>query len=153
MLNLKEQNFARNYIINGGNAYIAALDAGYTKYTSRYAYEWLLEALSNSNIKRHLPYKPELVAFIDDELARIDSAKIADEKEILEYLTSVMRREKTEHTVAQGKGYAEIVETPTKVTDANKAAELLGKVKGLFRDKVSLDIVPVVLEGYEDVQE
>ena len=34
---------------------------------------------------------------------------------------------------------AEIVEIPTRVSDANKAAEMLGKYYGLWTDKIDLD--------------
>jgi phage terminase small subunit len=38
------------------------------------------------------------------------------------------------------------VQIPTKISDVNKAAELLGKRYGIFTDKVNMDIsIPVVI--------
>lgn len=174
-LDAREQAFVHEYIINGGNAYQAALKAGYKSNTARCASEWLQETLKDSETKRHLPFKPNLAAAIRDELKKLDDAKIADEKEILEYLTSVMRREKSESVVVMmheeetkyvpnpetgrnvrqtvKKDTPTIVEIPSKLSDANKAAELLGKVRRMFSDRMELDISPVVLMGYDDVDE
>ena len=174
-LNIKEQAFVHEYIINGGNAYQAALKAGYARNTAANAQEWLSETLINPDSKRHLPYKPELASAIQDELKKLDDAKIADEKEILEYLTSVMRREKTENVVVMmheeetkyvpnpetgrsvrqtvKKDTPTIVEIPSKLSDANKAAELLGKVRRMFSERLEMDIAPVVLTGYDDIAE
>ena len=46
----------------------------------------------------------------------------------------------------------EIVEIPAKLSDANKAAELLGKRYGLFTDKLQLNTpnVPVILDNIPD---
>jgi len=174
-LDAREQAFVHEYIINGGNAYQAALSAGYAKYTAKMAYEWLEQTRPNSTDSRHLPYKPELAAAIDAELKKIEDAKIADETEILQYLTAVMRREKTESVVVTlheeltkwvpnkdtGKNVKQtvkreipqIVEIPTRISDANKAAELLGKVRRMFSERVDLNISPVVLTGYDDVED
>ena len=172
-LDAREQAFVHEYIINGGNAYRAALSAGYAKNTAKHAYQWLLDGTKLNQTSRRLPYKQELAAAIDAEFTKIEDAKIADEIEVLQYLTRVLRREEMDSVVITiheeetkyvpnpdtGKNVKQtikreipqIIEIPTKVSDANKAAELLGKARGLFRDKVELDITPVVLEGYEDV--
>lgn len=174
-MDAREQAFVHEYIINCGNAYQAALKAGYAESTAKHAYEWLERTTPNSTESRSLQYKPELAEAIQKELTKINDSKIADETEILQYLTSVMRREKGEATVVVlheeetkwvpnkdtgrnvkqtiKKETPQIVELPTKISDANKAAELLGKVRGIFRDRVSVDISPVVLMGYDDVED
>lgn len=174
-LNIKEQAFVHEYIINGGNAYQAALSVGYSKSTAKNASDWMNETMTNDDAKRRLPYKPALASAIQDELKKLDDAKIADEKEILEYLTSVMRREKTENVVVMmheeetkyvpnpetgrsvrqtvKKDTPTIVEIPSKLSDANKAAELLGKVRRMFSERIEMDISPVVLAGYDDIAE
>lgn len=154
-LNVRERAFAHEYIINGGNAYQAALKAGYAKGTAKHAYQWL-EDETQRNPTRKLPYKPELAAAISAELEKIESAKIADETEILQYLTSVMRKESvSEVVVVEGTGdgcsAARIMKKGPDEREATKAAELLGKVWGLFRERVDLDVSPVVLAGYDEV--
>lgn len=155
-LNVREQAFVHEYIINGGNAYQAALKAGYAKGTAQHAYQWLEEETAANRSARRLPYKPELAAEISAELEKIESAKIADEKEILQYLTSVMRKESVaEVVVVEGTGdgcsEARIMKKRPDEREATKAAELLGKVRGLFRERVDLDVSPVVLAGYDEV--
>lgn len=174
-MDTREQAFVHEYIINGGNAYQAALTAGYSKNTANHAAEWITETPKNPEADRHLPYKPELAEAIQAELQKLESDKIADETEILQYLTSVMRREKGEAAVVVlheeetkwvpnkdtgrnvkqtiKKEMPQIVELPTKISDANKAAELLGKVRGLFRERVAVDIAPVVITGYDDIED
>lgn len=97
---------------------------------------------------------------MDGILEGIKSERIADAQEVMEYLTSVMRREKKECVVVtltkekseyvpgeDGKPrkhttkeeIPQIVEIPAKLSDANKAAELLGKRYSLFTDKVELE--------------
>lgn len=160
MLDVREQAFVHEYIINNGNAYQAAKKAGYAEETSKNASEWLSETRSNS-VKRHLPYKPALAAAIKEELAKIQSQKIATEKEILEYLTSVMRRQQEDNVVVmtrtEGTKYVtdpitkekhrqtvkreepQTVKFPAKLSDSNKAAELLGKTYGIFTDRLDID--------------
>ena len=78
-LTIKQQRFADEYIISG-NATDAAIKAGYAK---RAAYQQGAE-----NLK-----KPHIKTYIDERLEAINSAKIADQTEVLQYLTAVMRGE------------------------------------------------------------
>lgn len=150
MLNSKEKSFATEYIINKGNAFQAALAAGYSKSTAKYAYEWLTETLLNSTNKRHLPFKPELKKYIDEQLEKIESAKIADAKEVMEYLTSVMRGEsKSEIVVIEGigEGCSE-AKTMQKAPDEKeklKAADSLAKILGISKEKLDVTTNQVIL--------
>lgn len=120
-LTIKQKRFADEYIISG-NATEAAKKAGYAKNT---AY-----SIGGENLK-----KPEIKKYIDERLADIDNQKIADQKEILKLLTAHARRETKEYEVAKS---GEVIETPTSVANAIKAAELLGKRYGLWTDKVDM---------------
>ena len=105
--------------------------------------------------------------------ADIASDKIAGIKEIQEYLTSVMRREKTEHIVVtlatetsmyvpdeDGKmrkqtkktEIPKIVEIPAKLSDANKAAETLAKMQGGFDTKMQVELTIPVFGGEEEFE-
>lgn len=144
-MDVRERLFVKEYVINKGNAYQAAMKAGYAKNTARNAFEWITQTLSDSDKKRHLPYKPYLKDAIEAELKKIEDAKTADEKEIMEYLSSVMRKEaKSSVVVVEGIGVgcstAKIVEKPPDEKEALKAAELLGKVYGMFTDRVQGDL-------------
>lgn len=140
-VNEKERLFVKEYIIEKGNAYRAALKAGYKEKTAKYAYEWLLETLPNSTAKRHLPYKPELAAEIQAEFNRIHTEKSATAKEVIEYLTAVMRGEHTEQVLKLiGDGIQEIENIDVGAKERLRAAELLGKILGMFdKNNVSKD--------------
>ena len=75
----KQQLFADEYI-KSGNATDAAIKAGYSLKTAR--------SIAQENLT-----KPDIRSYIDAKLAEIESHKIADAKEILEYFTSVLRGE------------------------------------------------------------
>lgn len=102
----------------------------------------------------------EVAEYIEEMLEKLRSERVADVQEVLEYLTSVMRREKKESVVVtltqevseyvkdergtprkQTKKVEvpQIVEIPAKLSDSNKAAELLGKRYALFADRLDVD--------------
>lgn len=143
----KQKLFVQELIKNGYNATQAALAAGYSK-SSAYA--------QGSRLLKNV----EVLKYKDELLASLQQPSIATIEEILQYYTRVMRREEKESVVVTikekvsgmvlnpdtgkrerktiEKEKAEIVEIPTKVSDANKAAEMLGKNYGIWTDKVSV---------------
>ena len=154
VLNDKEKLFVKEYIICKGSAYQAALNAGYKKQTAKYAYEWLLETLKNSTTKRHLPYKPYLKVALD----KLHNEKTADEKEVVEYLTSVMRGESVSEVVVtefvgEGCSMAKRVEKAPDEKEKLKAAELLGKTYGIFTDKAQVDLALPIFEGESSLED
>ena len=125
-LTLKQQRFADEYIISG-NAYQSAITAGYSE---NYAKGNVVKLLENVSVK----------SYIDEKLAELQSQKVADQQEVLEYLTAVMRGEKTEPLlVLDGEGTQKVINAVPPVQARTKAAELLGKRYRLFTDKVELD--------------
>ena len=145
-LNERQKRFCDEYLIDM-NAEQAAIRAGYS---AKYARGNAHKLVANSGI----------VAYITERMQQKEKELIADQDEVLQYLTSVMRREKTESIVVtlkekhsfyepdeEGKmrkvtvekEVPKIVEIPAKLSDSNKAAELLGKAHCLFTDKVDLD--------------
>ncbi|MCO4095720.1 terminase small subunit [Macrococcoides canis] len=141
-LTLKQQKFADEYI-KTGNVYQSAKNAGYSE---NYAKGNSVKLLENVSVSE----------YIENRMAELKSKAIADQTEVLEYLTSVMRREKKEIVVVtltkeeskwvDGKKQTvktevpELVEIPAKLSDANKAAELLGKRYKLFTDKQEVEV-------------
>lgn len=112
-LTVKQRKFADEYMISG-NATEAAIKAGYKK---KSAY-----SIAGQNLKKH-----EVIAYIQKRRKSIESKKIADQKEIFEYLSSIMRGEEKEK-VMTSKG---IVEVPIPVkTRLNAAKELLKRNPG-----------------------
>ncbi|NLY20067.1 MAG: terminase small subunit [Tissierellia bacterium] len=128
-LSIKQKKFADEYIITG-NATESAIRAGYSENTAR--------QMGNENLT-----KPYIKSYIDERLAIIDSEKIADQKEVMEYLTRILRDEETEEMIVvegDGDGYssAKRVDKGISAKDKIKAAELLGKRYGIWTDKVDM---------------
>lgn len=147
VMTAKQQRFCDEYLIDM-NATQAAIRAGYSKKTAR--------VIGQENL-----LKPAIRDYIEKRMAEKEKALIADQDEVMKYLTSVMRRELTEHVVVTlceeestyvpdddgkmrkqtiKKEMPEIVEIPARLADANKAAELLGKAYALFTDRLDADV-------------
>ena len=144
-LTLKQKAFA-DFYIELANATEAAIKAGYSKKTAR---EMGCENLT----------KPHVKAYIDERLAQIDSDRIADAKEVMEYLSKGMRQELEEEVVVVegcGEGYSEarIIKKKISIKDANKCAELLGKRYSIFTDKVNVEgSLPIIIYGEDELEE
>lgn len=141
----RQKRFVDAYI-KTGNASEAARLAGYSEKTANRIAE---ENLSKLDISRE----------VQKRLKEMESERTADVKETLEYLTSVMRGEKTEIvvvTVGTGKGYSksEKVEVPISTRDRLKAAEHLLKVHGAFKNEVQVTgTVPIVISGGDEIED
>lgn len=131
-LTLKQKKFADEYIISG-NATESAIKAGYS---SKYANTNASKLLQNTTIK----------SYIDERLKEIESEKIADQQEVLKYLSAVMRGEMTEQTLKSvGESGQVITEIDVGAKDRIKAAELLGKRYRLWTDKSEVEVTGAVV--------
>lgn len=137
----RQQKFCDEYLISG-NATDAAIKAGYSRKTAKQT--------GSENLA-----KPDLRAYIDEQLAKIHSAKIADAEEVMKYLTSVMRGEHTEQVLKLvGEGVQTVMDIDVSAKERLKAAELIGKRYGLFTDKVGLEgAVPVIITGDDQLED
>jgi len=84
-----------------------------------------------------------------------DNDIVASQDEVLAHLTAVMRDNVTEEVVVTcgtGEGTSQPVKVKknTAIKDRIKAAELLGKRYGLFKDKIEADISQQILFSGED---
>lgn len=139
----KQKRFCDEYLIDL-NATQAAIRAGYSEKTAK--------QIGQQNLT-----KLDIREYIDKRLAEKEAELIADQDEVLRTLTRVLRRQEMDMVVVTCKerssGYDEkgkkvtvekevpqLVQVPTKVSDLNKAAELLGKRYALFTDKVETDV-------------
>lgn len=123
----KQMRFCDEYLIDL-NATQAAIRAGYSEKT---AY-----SIGVENLK-----KPEIKKYIDDRMAEKESALIADQNEVLKYLTKVLRGESQSSVLARNEmGGEDVIEKAPDEKERLKAAELLGKRYGLYTDKVEADV-------------
>ena len=146
-LSAKQKRFCDEYLIDK-NAVQAAIRAGYSNQTANNASRWLDPGSTEK-------YKPEMWDYIHEQLERIHSEKTADAKEVLEYLTSVMRGEHTEETLQLvGDGVQTISDISVSAKDRLKAAELIGKTYGIFTDKNDLNISQaIVISGGDSLED
>lgn len=127
----RQRRFADEYLIDL-NAEAAAVRAGYSP---RYARGNAYKLVARSGIKE----------YIQKRMAEKESELIADQNEVLRYLTAVMRGESTSEEIivegiGDGRSKARKLEKTPSEKDRLKAAELIGKRYGLFTDKIETDI-------------
>lgn len=146
-MNDRQRLFANEYLIDL-NAEAAAIRAGYSP---RYARGNAHKLVAHSGIKEYITARMQEK---EDEL-------IAKQDEVMRYLTSVMRREMSENvvvTLSEKKSYyapdengtmrkrteeketPQVVRIPARLSDANKAAELLGKAYGIYTERIESDL-------------
>lgn len=155
-LNERQKRFADEYLIDL-NAEQAAIRAGYSK---KYARGNAHKLVANSGISE----------YIKKRMAEKEKGLIAEQDEVMKYLSAVMRREKTESVVVTlskekstyvpdsngtmrkqtvKEDVPQIVQIPARLSDANKAAELLGKAYGIYTSNIDIDadISPIVIKN------
>ncbi|MBZ1529770.1 terminase small subunit [Leuconostoc mesenteroides] len=143
----KQKRFADEYI-KTGNATQSAIEAGYSKKTAR--------SVGSENLT-----KPDISEYIAKRLEKIDKEKIAEQKEILEFMTRVMRRQEIEQVTnvlkkpivltVHGSGddntyekvvneeVVEVSEIAGSVGDAVRAADLLSKLIKPSKEETSYE--------------
>ena len=141
----KQQRFCDEYLIDLDGTK-AAIRAGYSPKTA--------SAIASENLR-----KPKLREYIAERMAEKEKELIADQDEVLKYLTSVLRGQSQSEVVV-------IVSSGDFMTEAQKlkkapdekerlkAAELLGKRYGLYTDKHEVTgSVPVVITGEDELED
>lgn len=124
-LTLKQQRFADEYIISG-NATEAYKKAGYSVASDNIA------SVEGQKLLRN----PKVKTYLDKKLSELSSNKIAEQQEVLEFLTSIMRGEETEQILRNvGDFTQEITDIKISAKDRIKAADILNKVYQAREDK------------------
>ena len=133
----RQRRFADEYLIDL-NCEAAAIRAGYSpKYARGNAHKLVAVGCIKEYIKKRMDEK--------------EKALIADQDEVLKYLTSVLRGEsKASVVVVESAGDMTQAREMQKSPDEKerlKAAELLGKRYGLYTEKVEadVDLSPIVI--------
>lgn len=126
-LTAKQQRFCDEYLIDL-NATQAAIRAGYSKKTAG--------VIATENLQ-----KPNISAYIEKRMAEKEAELVADQAEVLKYLTSVLRGKSASSVLARDEvGADRVIEKPPDEKERLKAAELLGKAHMMFTDKVQQDM-------------
>jgi prophage lambdaCh01, terminase, small subunit len=131
-LTLKQQRFADEYIISGN---------------ATEAYKKIYTRIKNDSVARsagnRMLTNVSIKSYIDEKLKELSDKKVANQQEVLEYLTAVMRGESNSEVVViegQGEGVsrAKPMQKAPDERERLKAAELLGKRMGLFKERIEL---------------
>lgn len=127
----KQMRFCDEYLIDL-NATQAAIRAGYSKKTAN--------RIATENLS-----KPVIKEYIAARMAEKESELIADQDEVLKYLTAVLRgKTQSEVVVVENIGdFTSQARTMQKAPDEKerlKAAELLGKRYGLYTDRMEQQV-------------
>lgn len=127
----KQKRFCDEYLTDL-NATQAAIRAGYSENTAR--------QIATENLT-----KPSIKKYIEERMAEKQASLIADQDEVMRYLTSVLRGEsQSEIVVVESVGdFLTEARRMKKAPDEKerlKAAELLGKAHMIFTDKVQQEV-------------
>ena len=147
-LTAKQKRFCDEYLIDL-NATQAAIRAGYSEKTAA--------VIATENLR-----KPNIKEYIEKRMEEKEKSLIADQDEVMKYLSAVMRRQLKDSVVVTLQSKTEkwvvdedtgklkkqtiteetpaVVEIPAQLRDANKAAELLGKAYGIYTDRIEADV-------------
>ena len=107
------------------------------------AYRTVYKTIKNDNVAgvraNKLLKQKDIAEYINKRLEEIHNENTEDIQEVMEYLTSVMRGKSESNVLAlAGDGFQEVIAKPPDEKERLKAAELLGKRFGMFRDNVDI---------------
>ncbi len=107
------------------------------------AYRTVYKTIKNDNVAgvraNKLLKQKDIDEYINKRLEEIHNENTANIQEVMEYLTSVMRGTSKANVLAlAGDGYQEVIAKPPDEKERLKAAELLGKRFGMFKDNVDI---------------
>jgi phage terminase small subunit len=114
----QQKLFCEHYVANGGNGSQAAIAAGYERKSARQQ-------------ACRLMGREDIQAYINELAAPGRNQRIATADEILEYMSTIVRKKRDELNGGEPCGI--------KLADANKMAVQLGKYHGLFVDRQEIE--------------
>lgn len=107
------------------------------------AYRTVYKTIKNDNVAgvraNKLLKQKDIAEYINKRLEEIHNENTANIQEVMEYLTSVMRGTSKANVLAlAGDGYQEVIAKSPDEKERLKAAELLGKRFGMFKDNIDI---------------
>ena len=124
-LNQRQIRFVQNYMKTNSITH-SAIDAGYSKKTAH---------VQGSNLLKN----PKILEYITAINERLESDKIADIQEVMEYLTSVMRGEKEDQ-----------FDLDASLGDRTRAASELAKRLDVRAKTVNVDCAVTIIDDIPD---
>ena len=147
MLTPKQEKFCLEYA-KCGNARQAYINAGYSHKKDSTTDVNACRLLKNDKVKARLA-----------ELAEeVKNNSIADIQEMQEALTKIIRQELTEEVIVtegigEGCSEARSIDKAPAIKDVINAINTLGKMQGLFKEKVEVEAIIPVFAGEDELEE
>ena len=124
------------------------MENGMTEKQMKFADEYIISLNASQaykkaypNIKNNDVAKANIKAYIDEQLEKLKSERVADQQEVMEFLTAVMRGEVEEPLlVLDGEGMQRIAQAKPNVATRRAAAVDIGKRYRMWTDKVEADV-------------
>jgi len=140
-MNERQRKFA-DYYIETANATQSAIKAGYSK---KYANTNASKLLQNTTISNYIQRRME----------KHRKKRIADQEEILQYLTSVIRGDAIgKEKLGVGRGAEQIVDRKPTTQERIRAAEQLGKRYGMWTDRHEVEHkLPTIIDDVPEKDE
>lgn len=146
-LSAKQEKFCLEYA-KSGNQRQAYLLAGYNVKSDEAADANASRLLRNDKVQSRLAELYE----------EAKNASIADIVEMQQTLTKIIRQQLTEEvivveSVGDYMSEARKMDKEPSIKDIINAINTLGKIQGVFSDKLKVDINPIVISGGEDLED
>lgn len=143
-MNERQQRFADEYIRTGN------ITQSYLNSYSNVKREETAAA-NGSRLLRNEKVK----AYIDSRLEELKKQSIAEQDEILQFLTSVIRGEATgKEKLGLGQGAEKLVDRKPNLQERIRAAEQLGKRYGMWTDRQEMELkLPMFIEDVPEEDE
>lgn len=95
---------------------------------------------------------PKVKAYVDNRLKELKKDSIAEQDEILQFLTSVIRGDaKGKIKLGMGMGEEKLTDTEPSLQEKIKAAEQLGKRYGMWTDKQEMELkLPMFIDDVDE---
>src|SRR5690625_4468634 len=140
-MNERQRKFA-DYYIETANATQSAIKAGYSK---KYANTNASKLLQNTTISNYIQRRME----------NHRKKRIADQEEILQYLTRVIRGEAIgKEKLGVGRGAEQIVDRNLTTQDRIRAAEHIGQQYGMWKDRHEVEHkLPTIIDDVPEEDE
>lgn len=137
-LNEKQRNAIDIYFVNGLNMTQAMISAGWSESTAK---------RQVTSFKKN----PAVQAYMEEKRALISSERIAKQEEIMERLTTIIRREQKDQTVLQD---GTIVQTQVSTADQLKALQMAMKYYGMDKAEIKSQVnIKTIVYGEDQNKE
>lgn len=141
LLTDKQRQAVDNYFQNGFNKYKALVDAGYAKTTAR------ARSTDIFNL-------PQVKAYEEEKRKQLESNNIATQKELLEALTKIVRRDQEDiEILPDGSKISHMVRTTDQIRAIEKMAKYFGMEKIEINQTMTVETLTYGMNDDDDISD